>query len=225
MKRMNMKIWILALCLLFGLTGLQAQTKIACIGNSITYGYGLSSPSGQSYPTLLQEMLGDNYLVKNYGVSARTLLKNGNLPYWNEPQYTESKAFNPDTVIIMLGTNDAKLKLNWLPYHDEFVLDYEALVSAFKNLPSKPEIWVCEVVPAYRKIWDISDSTIVHGVNPAIVTVANEEGVHLIDMYKKMSGHPEWFQDDGIHPNKEGAESMAGFIYEEITGKSVSFAK
>ncbi|HYX05471.1 MAG TPA: GDSL-type esterase/lipase family protein [Bacteroidales bacterium] len=219
MKSINMKIWILTLCLGIGLAGLQAQTKIACIGNSITYGYGLLSPSEQSYPTLLQEMLGDNYLVKNYGVSARTLLKNGNLPYWNEPQYAEAKAFNPDTVIIMLGTNDAKLKLNWQPHHDEFIMDYEALVRTFKSLPSKPEIWICEVVPAYRRIWDISDSTIVYGVNPAIMKVAKEEHVHLVNMYNKMSGHPEWFQDDGIHPNKEGAEAMAGIFYEVLTEK------
>ncbi len=221
MKRITTALSILGFSLGLWVTDLQAQTKIACIGNSITYGYGLSSPSEQSYPALLQVMLGDDYLVKNFGVSARTLLKHGNLPYWNEPQYAEAKAFNPDTVIIMLGTNDAKLKVNWEPFHNEFISDYEALVRAFKNLSSKPEVWVCEVVPAYRKIWDISDSTIVHGVNPAIMKVAKEEHVHLVNMYNKMSGHPEWFQDDGIHPNKEGAEAMAGIFYEVFTGKSV----
>lgn len=80
--------------------------KVACVGDSITE--GLCSTEGQSYPTQLQEILGSDFEVKNFGVSGRTLLKKGDYPYWNESAYTESKNFLPDVVIIMLGTNDTK---------------------------------------------------------------------------------------------------------------------
>jgi len=89
--------------------GLAQKQKISCVGNSITYGYGLSNPSTQSYPAQMQALLGTtSWSVGNFRVSARTMLKNGDMPYWNEQSYTNSKTYLPDFVLIELGTNDAK---------------------------------------------------------------------------------------------------------------------
>src|SRR4051812_38761214 len=86
--------------------------KVACVGDSITEGAGLTTPATQSYPARLQQLLGTNYLVKNYGVGGRTLLKQGDFPYWKEPAFTNSHTFGPNIVIIQLGTNDSKPQ-NW----------------------------------------------------------------------------------------------------------------
>ena len=59
--------------------------RVACIGNSITFGAGIKNRSRDSYPSVLARMLGDNYWVKNFGVSARTMLNKGDHPYMNEP--------------------------------------------------------------------------------------------------------------------------------------------
>jgi len=42
--------------------------KVACIGDSITSGFTLLNPRRDSYPSLLQNMLGDGYEVRNFGV-------------------------------------------------------------------------------------------------------------------------------------------------------------
>lgn len=190
-----------------------SQRKVACVGNSITFGYGLASPSTQSYPSRLQVLLGSSYAVSNFGVSARTMLKNGDRPYWNETQFTEAKALKPDVVIIMLGTNDAKLATNWTPHKDEFDGDYKAMIHAFRESNENAEFWVCKIVPAYKEIWEISNTIILNEVNPKIEQVAIDEGVHLIDMYSAMEDKSSLFSSDGIHPNASGAQAMADFIH------------
>jgi hypothetical protein len=86
---------ILALILILS-SVLVAQTRIAAVGNSITYGYALD-PSTQSYPAILQNLLGTNFQVSNFGVSSQTMLKNTNSSYWSQGAYTNSKAFLPQT--------------------------------------------------------------------------------------------------------------------------------
>src|SRR6201999_1364973 len=52
--------------------------KVACVGDSITQGAGAGP--GKSYPDQLQGLLGDKWVVKNYGVGGRTMLKKGEAP-------------------------------------------------------------------------------------------------------------------------------------------------
>ncbi|NJN78510.1 MAG: hypothetical protein HC803_09485 [Saprospiraceae bacterium] len=81
-------------------------------------------------------MLGANYHVKNFGVSGRTLLRKGDFPYWNEAAFQEAKDFQPNIVVIKLGTNDSKPE-NW-KYADEFIKDYQIFIDEFQALDSKP---------------------------------------------------------------------------------------
>lgn len=212
MKRIIQFVSVFLLVFTFNLTTL-AQIKVACIGNSITYGYGLSTPSTQSYPARMQVLLGNEYEVRNFGISSRTLLKNGDRPYWNESVYTQSLAFEPDIVFIMLGTNDAKLDLNWIPHGDEFSNDYKALIESYTSLPSAPRIYICKIVPAFKDIWAISNTIINNEINPIIQQVAFEEGRNHIDMYNEMNNQ-SWFIADGIHPNAAGAQAMADYVVE-----------
>ena len=60
---------------------LMAQrVKVACVGNSVTYGYGLPDRDSTAYPVQLQRMLGDGYEVGNFGKSGATLLRHGHRP-------------------------------------------------------------------------------------------------------------------------------------------------
>ena len=54
-----------------------APIRVACVGDSITAGAGAE---GKPYPKQLQALLGDKWLVNNYGVGGRTLLKKGDHP-------------------------------------------------------------------------------------------------------------------------------------------------
>ncbi len=195
--------------LLFFYTSAFSQIKVACVGNSITYGYGIPNREVNSYPAQLGKILGSEWDVKNFGVSGATLLKQGDRPYWKQPAYDEAKAYNPDVVIIKLGTNDTK-PLNW-KFKNDFIPDYSAMITEFKSLPSKPFIFICLPVPAYPERWGIRDSIIKADLLPLVKKIAKLNKVKLIDLYTPMSHHAEWFPDK-IHPNTEGAAKIAEVI-------------
>ena len=113
------------------------RVKVACIGNSITEGYALADPSKDSYPAVLQQMLGNGYRVENFGLSGHTLLMKGNLPYMSAQRYKDALAFNPDIVTIKLGTNDSKPE-NWA-HGDEFKRDLTALAKSFMEPAVAPQ--------------------------------------------------------------------------------------
>ncbi|HWS01012.1 MAG TPA: GDSL-type esterase/lipase family protein, partial [Prolixibacteraceae bacterium] len=193
----------------------SSPVKVACIGNSITYGSGIQDRPKDSYPSQLGRMLGETWIVRNFGVGGRTMLMKGDFPYRNEMAYAEAKAFLPDVVIIKLGTNDTKPQ-NW-KYSKEFLADSREMVRELKNLASHPVIYVCKPVPAYASRWGISDSIIVHGVIPAVERLAREENLQVIDLYSALSGMADLFPDQ-IHPNAEGAGIIAKVIAGKLTG-------
>jgi lysophospholipase L1-like esterase/pimeloyl-ACP methyl ester carboxylesterase len=197
----------------------SAPVKVACIGNSITFGSGIPDRPRDSYPSQLGRMLGDQWVVRNFGVSGRTLLKKGDFPFWKEEAWAEAKAFLPDVVIIKLGTNDTKPQ-NW-KYGNEFLADSRAMVKELKKLSSHPVIYLCKPVPVFASRWGISDSILVHGVIPSVEKLAREEGLKVIDLYAALTGKGSLFPDQ-IHPNAEGAGLMAACMAKELTGKAVT---
>jgi lysophospholipase L1-like esterase/pimeloyl-ACP methyl ester carboxylesterase len=194
----------------------SSPIKVACIGNSITYGSGIPDRPRDSYPSQLARMLGENWIVRNFGVGGRTMLKKGDFPYWKEEAWTEAKAFQPDVIIIKLGTNDTKPQ-NW-KFAIEFLSDYRAMVTELQSLPSAPMIFLCKPVPSYASRWGINDSIIVHGVIPAVEQLAAEKNLPVIDLYAALSAKASLFPDQ-IHPDAEGAGIIARTIFKALTGK------
>ncbi|MBQ2334086.1 MAG: xylanase, partial [Prevotella sp.] len=204
--------------------------KVACIGNSITDGHGIDVATQFGYPALLQQMLGDNYWVKNFGVSARTMLNKGDNPYMNEMAWKDAVAFNPDIVIIKLGTNDSKPQ-NW-QYGAEFKNDLKQMITTLrpdlaqpqkkkgkksKNiLPAKPQIILCTPIPAFKSTWNINDSIIANSIIPIQQEVAREYGLQVIDLHTLFADKSDLVQSDGIHPNEKGVKRMAEIIAETL---------
>ena len=188
--------------------------RVACIGNSITFGAGIKNRSRDSYPSVLARMLGDNYWVKNFGVSARTMLNKGDHPYMNEPAYKTALAFNPNIVVIKLGTNDSK-SFNW-KYKADFMKDAQTMINAFKGLPSQPKIYLCYPSKAYLTGDGINDDIISKEIIPMIKKLAKKNDLSVIDLHTAMDGMPELFPDR-IHPNEKGAQVMAKAVYQSIS--------
>ena len=186
--------------------------RVACIGNSITFGAGIRNRSRDSYPSVLARMLGDSYWVKNFGVSARTMLNKGDHPYMNEPAYKNALAFNPNIVVIKLGTNDSK-SFNW-KYN--FMKDAQTMIDAFKGLPSQPKIYLCYPSKAYLTGDGINDDIISKEIIPMIKKLAKKNDLSVIDLHTAMDGMPELFPDR-IHPNEKGAQVMAKAVYQSIS--------
>ena len=198
----------------------QAQPiKIAIVGNSITEGYGVGVPARDAYPAQLSLYLGDNYQVGNFGVSGRTMLKKGDYPIWAESLFQDALAFEPDILIILLGTNDSKPQ-NWDLYGEEFDDDYLAMIDTFSVGGKNPEVWACLPPPAFAVQFSIRDSVIVDEVIPSIEQVIAERQLKWVDFYTPFIGHNEYFPDD-IHPNATGHNIMAKILYEALTGDSI----
>lgn len=206
---------LLLLTLFSLMTALAAEPiKVACVGDSITQGSGAAK--GKSYPSQLQELLGDKYKVGNYGVSGRTLLKQGDFPYWKEKKYQEALAMEPAVVIIMLGTNDTKPQ-NW-KFEAEFVADYRELVKSFQALASKPKVFVCRPVPVPGTgNYGINEANIQKEI-PRVDALAKELGCGVIDMHAALVKFPEMLPDR-VHPNTLGAGEMAKAAVKAIVGK------
>ncbi|GGF04087.1 GDSL-type esterase/lipase family protein [Hymenobacter cavernae] len=213
MRPYVLKTWLLSLllALVADLGFAQSKIKVACVGNSITEGYGLKD--GRTYPVQLQALLGDTYEVQNYGVSGRTLLKQGDRPYWKEAKYQQVLQWQPNIVVIKLGTNDSKPQ-NW-QHKTEFKKDYVAFVKSFKKLPSHPKVYICKPMPAYRTNFSINPEIIKNEIIPLIEAVAKKTHVQVIDLYTPMLGHDD-LAPDGIHPTSEGDAILAQEVYKAI---------
>ena len=188
--------------------------RVACIGNSITDGFGIDMASQRGYPAQLQQLLGNDYHVKNFGVSGRTMLNKGNLPYQNELAWRDALAFRPDIVIIKLGTNDSKPE-NW-QYNKGFKDDLQQMVDALQANKNNPRIILCTPIPAFKPTWNINDSVIVHGITPIINKVAKKNKLQVIDLHTLYANDGDKMIADGIHPDARGARRMAEIIAEQL---------
>ena len=205
--------------------------KVACIGNSITDGHGIDFAPANGYPAQLQRLLGNDYLVKNFGVSGRTMLNKGDQPYMNEQAWKDAVAFKPDVVIIKLGTNDSKPQ-NW-QYGEEFKQDLKQMITTLrpdlaqpvkKGKKNKkqviknegPKIILCTPVPALKKSWGINDEIIKNNIIPIQQEVAQEYNLQVIDLHTLFGTDKDTMLDDGIHPNGKGAQKMAQIIADAI---------
>ena len=195
----------------------ENAVRVACIGNSITDGYGIGMSPVNGYPAVLQKKLGEGYLVKNFGVSARTMMNKGDFPYMNELAWRDAQAFNPNIVVIKLGTNDSKTH-NWVHGADEYRQSMQAMIDTLKALPSKPKIYLCSPIPAFKDSWTINDSVIVNGEMPIIKKLAKKNKCKFIDLHTSYT-YGDMMLDDGIHPNAKGAAKMADIIFDAIEKK------
>lgn len=221
---MKFKIFFIALIFILIQTNLfsQATIRVACVGNSITEGNAMSTKLYDSYPAALSKYMGDDYDVRNFGYSGRTMLKNGDFPLWNEQLFKDAIDFNPHIVIILLGTNDTKQQ-NWV-YKDEFLHDYYSMIDTFKLGTNNQDIYVCYPLPSFSDAYDIRDSIIVNDVIPMITQIVDSVDVKLIDFNTPFLDKSN-LMPDGIHPLIEGSDYMAQIILEELTGRIIEEQK
>ena len=204
--------------------------RVACIGNSITDGHGIDMATAYGYPALLQKKLGNDYWVRNFGVSGRTMLNRGDQPYMKEVAWADAQRFKPDVVIIKLGTNDSKPQ-NW-QYASEFREDLEQMILTLRPdlaqtakkkskktktaTPVGPQIFLCTPIPAFKSTWDINEAVIANEIIPIQQEVARKYGLKVIDLHTLFAGDSDKMLSDGIHPDGKGAQRLADIIAEEI---------
>ena len=88
------------------------EIKVACVGDSVTYGYGIKGWKKNNYPAVLSRLLGEKYHVANFGISGSTVQDTGDQPYTATKAYKNSLEYEADILVFMLGSNDSKPE-NW----------------------------------------------------------------------------------------------------------------
>lgn len=194
------------------------EIRIACVGDSITFGYGIEDPGQNSYPAVLQSLLGEGYRVRNFGVSGCSVQEDTDLPFTALESYTESIAFQPDILIFMMGGNDTRSG-NWQG-EEAFRSSLEALLDSYTGA----QILLC--TPAVTFFTESCPGPVYadFGVRPDITgtiadivrDVARERACTLVDIYALTEEHPQWYCPDGVHPNAQGAAAIAEALREAV---------
>lgn len=198
--------------------------KLACLGDSMTEGVGTDDFSRQSYPAVLQQLLGDKYRVGNFGVSCATMLKEGvdaekPFGYSGLPAMQRAIDWNPDIVIISLGVNDVK-NYNWEAHGAEFTDDYQDFINQLRLLPSLPEIYL--VLEPYVNLnadtrsWGFDDKGYYEEMIEGVIKVAEANGLPLIDLRDVFTGERIDCYAPNHHPNPRGAAMMAKEIVRQM---------
>jgi acyl-CoA thioesterase I len=183
----------------------SSPIRVACVGDSIT--------EDSEYPSDLQTLLGANYSVGNFGSRGSTVLTNSWKPYIYQPELWKAESFQPDVVVVMLGTND-DLK-NLQQYNETFEEDYGKLIHSFQQLASKPKIIIIESPPIFSNNSDLSAQYFSNVIIPKTLDLANSMNLPVVDVYDAFGNHTDYFLD-GIHPNSEGATVIASEVYDAI---------
>lgn len=204
-------VWLLAPLAL-------AVTKVACVGDSITFGSGVEDREHLAYPAQLSDRLGAEYEVRNFGLSGRTMLAHGDHPYVKEKMWKDVLAWQPDVAVIMLGTNDTKPQ-NW-QHAADFAGDTGAMIGELRNANRTMRILLALPVPVPGAgNYGINEQVMTSGVIPALLAVAHSEGTETVDLHLALEGHDDWFPDR-VHPNAFGAEAMADRVGEAVLAKT-----
>ena len=212
---------LLSFLLLLFLLPLSARRiiKVACVGNSITYGTGVANREQKAYPVVLQRLLGKGYQVENFGKPGATLLRRGHRPYFAQSEFRAALLFRPDIAVIHLGINDTDPR-NWPNYRDEFIPDYLALIDSLRAVNPHVRILVARLTPigVDHPRFDSGTRKWREEISQAVQQVAEIARVEWIDFYAPLVPHPDWLPD-AVHPDARGAEVLAKVAYSGITGR------
>jgi acyl-CoA thioesterase-1 len=215
MKRAIGKFIILIFILLLAGCDTQETGTMVCLGDSLTEGYGASSPFAvdktKSYPAFLQNKV--KLTVVNAGITGDTAA--GGLARVDK----DVLAKNPQVVIILLGANDF---FRQRPA-SETKRDLQAIIDKVKNESRK--IYLASFIG--DAAWEASYlETFPAMVTPDIVALLanykkmyselrleNADIGHILNIWK---GIGKSQMSDPIHPNAEGYSIMADNIFAEI---------
>lgn len=197
------------------------NVTIACVGNSITQGDWLSDPSSQGYVALLQQMLGKNYRILNFGLSGRTMLTTPSGGYNKESKFRELFTTKPDIITIMLGTNKSRPSI-WTTqtaFEADYIRFIDSLATITNTNPTHrlhPQILPVLCPPATDdNTYTISGSIIKNQILPSIRKVANAKKTSTIDAYTPFLPLMNLIWD-GVHPDANGNTVLADLYCENL---------
>lgn len=190
--------------------------KVACVGDSITRGFSIYRRGHYCYPSVLNRLLGQEYMVENFGVTSTTAMKSADFPYKTTKKYRMSLDFQPDVVLLMLGSNDTKT-YNW--NKETFNREYRELVNVYRNLESHPKVYIMIPPTVFtfngKTLNHHSKTLIDNELVPGLKGLAADMGLETIDIFSALNKRDMFFIDR-LHPNRKGARTIAEKVFSRL---------
>lgn len=175
-------------------------TKLVCLGDSLTEGYGLDS--SKRWTSHLEKLV--PYPIINSGISGDTTA--GMLARFNQ----DVLYYKPSHLIVMGGTNDIHHRLdNNSILSNLYAISRQAMFHKITMIIGLP-------TPVIVDDLDVSDSIFIQGHDLKVrmqalcelyKRFAEEKDEILIDFGKDLGD--DMFLDDGVHINEKGQIQMA----------------
>lgn len=133
--------------------------------------------------------------------------------------YSDSKTFNPNIVVIMLGTNDRGI-ISESARQAEFEEVYGFMIDEYKTLGA--DVYVVVPPIADGSAESSGNNNIVTYIKPILEKFVKTKGVKMINM---QYGPTTSMQTDGLHFNDTGYNAIAQTVYNALTEKvSVTYS-
>ncbi len=188
----------------------STKTKVACIGDSLTRGYLLED--AQSYPAQLQQLLGAQYEVRNFGHTSSYVIDDGPVEYRNTEDYSAAIRYDADILIFMFGANDVGA-YNFTPLY--FQNQYRELIDSFRQTKKHPKIYLI-IAPDSR---DLHFGLIQQTIQP-VMTLGQQLPATVINPYYLFLGHPEDYLSDGLHLTGTAYGKLAQLVLQALQGSA-----
>ncbi|MFI3330245.1 MAG: GDSL-type esterase/lipase family protein [Rikenellaceae bacterium] len=198
------KILFLVVCALGFICAQDAPMRVACIGDSVTMGYGLANAKEDAYPSQLGRLLGENYLIKTFGELGTTVVTEDYSHICHSPEFPRMLEFAPDVITICLGSYDSKDRYRSTAKF--FERDYIALIENIKEVLPDAKIIVMSP-PKYHLKGE--DDYLATNIIPILKKVAGQYNLQFVDVYPIFENDDKELLSYGVHPTAKGAGLIA----------------
>jgi len=204
---------------------LPGRTRIACLGDSITFGTGADRPETESYPARLAGLMGPDFEIRNFGVGGTTLMAAGDTPYWTRKEFKAAQEFRPDIAILMFGTNDTcgPPRNNW-EKSAGFSKDADEMIGIFKRTGARviislppPMLPGTPGLKPERRVDLTERAARLEQVRLWWREAAAKHGAGIVDLGGTLEADREHVTD-GVHPTTMGYARIADRIAGALKG-------
>jgi lysophospholipase L1-like esterase len=199
-------------------------TRVAVIGDSIT----AFDRGAACHPVKFNQLLGRDYYVLNAGAPGAGLLRAGPKPFAKSAQLAAVFRFQPHVITLNLGAFDSPASV-WDAHKAELAADLGWLIDTLATMASKPRIYVCTPIPAWKKA-DGSESYGVRGavieseIIPALKQAAQAKGTPVLDLWAGYQPYQR-LSPDGVVPNAEGQDTLAHLLFRAYKSAPTALAR
>ncbi len=196
-------------------TNYERPLRIACCGDSITFGTCakdtaeggyIYAKENYFYPTQMQKLYGTDAVVGNFGYPGSYVGPNYNR-YLNSCVYNALIQFDPDVIVLALGTNNASLMPSG---KSDFISYYRTMLNDMHK--RFPDATIIMTTALYR--WDKAERT--QQVDNYIIPVQKQMAEEFKDFVVLYDANKEYrpygtttYYQDKLHPNNAGYVKLA----------------